>query len=76
MTLEELQQINLNILENSIIYDLSATITQDESDLDATYDPDSDMDNSESEVHVIYQLALRLVYFHHVLCFNASNPKL
>ena len=75
LTLEDLQHISLNILENSTIYDLSATITQDESDLDVTYDPDSDMDNSESEVDGIDELALGLVYLHHFLCFNASNQK-
>ena len=44
-TLEELEQISLNILENNIVHDVSATITQDKSDCDATYDPHSDMGN-------------------------------
>ena len=40
-------------MENNIIYDR-----------DATYDPDSDMDDSESEVDGIDELALGLVYLH------------
>ena len=64
LKLEELQEISLNILENNIIYDVIATIKQDESDHDATYDPDSDMDDSEAEVGGIDVLALGLVYLH------------
>ena len=56
--------ICLNILENNIIYDVSATITQDESDHDAAYDPNSDMDDSESETDGIDELALGLLYLH------------
>ena len=67
LTLEELQQISLNILENNIIYDVSATIIQDESDCDATYDPDSNMDDAESEVDGIDELALGLAYLHYML---------
>ena len=51
-----------NILENIIIYDVSATITQDERNHEATFDPDRDMDDSESEVDGTDELALVLVY--------------
>ena len=51
-----------NILENIIIYDVSATITQDVRNHEATFDPDRDMDDSESEVDGTDELALVLVY--------------
>ena len=43
LSLEELQQIILNTLENIINHDVNA-LTQDESDPDSTYDTDSKMD--------------------------------
>lgn len=48
MTFQELEQISLNILENNIINE--AVKTQNESDNNAMYDPDSETDGSESDV--------------------------
>ena len=48
LTFQELEQISLNILENNIINE--AVKTQNESDNNAMYDPDSETDGSESDV--------------------------
>ena len=61
MTIEELEEISLNIFENNIIYDVSDVIRQDENMSDATSDTDKDIDGIE--------MALRLADFEHfVFC--------
>ena len=61
MTIEELEEISLNIFENNIIYDVSDVIRQDENMSDATSDTDKDIDGIE--------MALGLADFEHfVFC--------
>ena len=83
-TLEELEQISLNILENNIVHDVSATITQDKSDCDATYDPHSDMGNYSwvwSWWNWWVSIMVSIFASKHFIiccwtCSNSSNPKL